>query len=317
MTMLDELINKEFQYMMLESSAFWLNMLDKNANVSLWNKAAENISGYYKEEVLGKATIWELLYPDEEYRTFIFAKALKIISNGQELIDFETTILTKHGRNVTLSWNTHNVKDLNGDIVGSIAIARDVTKIKEHEKQLEVLTKELEESNARLRELSYTDELTNIANRRAYDEKIKDELVSAQRSGKELSLCMIDIDLFKDYNDTYGHEKGDVVLFRVANEIKNTLLRKTDFLARYGGEEIVIVLPFTSLEQTKEIVTNILENIRALHIKHSVSEHSETLTISAGIASTTSGYDNLLSHADKALYRAKEKGRNRLEIYSK
>ena len=316
MTMLDELINKEFQHMMLESSAFWLNMLDKDGHISLWNRAAENISGYLKEEVLGKKTIWELLYPKEEYRTFIFAKALEIINTGKELVDFETTIVTREGENVTLSWNTHNVKDSNGEVIGSIAIARDITQIKEHEKQLESLTNELEKSNKRLRELSYTDELTQIANRRAYENRLKDELISAQRSGKELTLCMVDIDLFKSYNDTYGHEKGDDALFSVASEIKNTLLRKTDFLARYGGEEIVMILPYTSLEQTTEIVAKILENIRALNIEHSSSEHNKVLTVSIGIASTTHGYEHLVSNADKALYKAKEKGRNRFEVHS-
>ena len=132
----------------------WLNMLDKDANVTMWNKAAENISGYSEEEVLGHADIWELLYPDEQYRMSIYNKALEIINQGKEIVDFETTILCKDGKNRTLSWNTHNIKDKSGDTLGSIAIARDVTEIHANEKKLKLLTLELEESNKKLLEVS-------------------------------------------------------------------------------------------------------------------------------------------------------------------
>lgn len=131
--MLDDLINKEFQRIILDSTAMWLNMLDKDANVIMWNKAAEKISGYNKLEVIGNCDIWELLYPDKEYRDSIYKKALNIIENGEVLTDFETTILCKDGTSKTLSWNTHDMKDQNDNVIGSIAIAIDITKIKTKE----------------------------------------------------------------------------------------------------------------------------------------------------------------------------------------
>ena len=142
--MFEELINKEFQRIILNNTAMWLNMLDKDANVIMWNKAAESISGYSKFEVLGNGDIWELLYPDEEYRISIYNKALEIIKNGEELIDFETTITCKDGTNKTLSWHTHDMKDESQNIIGSIAIATDVTKIKATEEKLKSLALELE-----------------------------------------------------------------------------------------------------------------------------------------------------------------------------
>ncbi len=313
--MLDELINKEFQRIMLNNTAMWLNMLDKDANVTMWNKAAEKISGYSEKEVLGHAEIWELLYPDEKYRTSIYNKALEVIRQGEELTDFETTILCKDGNNRTLSWNTHDMKDKSGEVIGSIAVARDVTELHASENKLKLLTLELEQSNKRLLQLSYLDQLTNIPNRRAYEEKITHEIETANRSGKPLSLLMIDIDHFKEYNDIYGHENGDVALYRVANQIRSTLPRKTDFLARYGGEEIVVILPFTSLDHATIVAEKIILDIRNLHIQHSFSTFNEILTVSIGVASTDTGIDNLLSHADLALYKAKECGRNNFQTH--
>lgn len=313
--MLDDLIDKEFQRIILNSTSMWLNMLDKDANVIMWNKAAEDISGYSKFEVLGNCDIWELLYPDEEYRTSIYNKALEIIKNGGELTDFETTILCKDATSKTLSWNTHDMKDQDDNVIGSIAIAIDVTKIKANEQKLKSLTQELEQTNKKLFNLSYIDQLTTIGNRRAFEEKITNEILASKRSLKELSLLMIDIDHFKEYNDTYGHENGDIALFKVANQIKNLLPRKTDFIARYGGEEIVVILPYTPIKKAILVAENILQGIRDLCLDHSYSQFNNLLTISIGIASTQSGIDNILTHADKAMYKAKEKGRNRIEVY--
>jgi len=314
--MLDKLIDKEFQRIILKNTAMWLNMLDNEANVIMWNKGAEKISGYSKEEVLGNKEIWELLYPNEEYRTSIYNKALEIINSGEEIIDFETTITCKDGSKRTLSWNTHNMEDQSSNIIGSIAIARDVTRIKASEKQLKSLALELEESNQKLLELSYIDPLTCIPNRRAFEEKITDEILAAKRSGKELSFLMIDVDKFKEYNDTYGHENGDIALFRVCNQIRSVLPRNTDFIARYGGEEIVVILPYTRIEKTTLVAEKILQGILSLNIEHSYSKFNQTLTVSIGIASTKTGIDNVLTHADQALYKAKDKGRNRFEVFT-
>lgn len=313
--MLHELINSEFKRIILNSTTMWLNMLDKDANVIMWNKAAEDISGYSKFEILGTCDIWELLYPDEEYRTSIFNKALEIINNAKELIDFETTIQCKDGTKKTLSWNTHDMKDESENVIGSIAIARDVTKIQAHEKLLQSMTLELEESNKKLLNLSYVDQLTNIPNRRAYDERLRNEIQATRRSGEEFSLFMIDIDNFKEYNDIYGHENGDIVLFRVSNQIRNILPRKTDFLARYGGEEIVVILSYTSLDKAQIVAEKILKCILDLNIEHSYSKSNQLLTVSIGISSTRTGIENIVDQADQALYTAKDNGRNRFEVY--
>jgi PAS domain S-box-containing protein len=127
----------EFYRIIMDNTAMWLNALDENARVVMWNRAAERISGYCKEEILGRDNIWELLYPDEEYRNFIFSRALEIIKQGKEIENFETTIQCKDGSHRVLSWNSHNLTSPQGEVTGSLALAKDVTEIRHSQEQLE------------------------------------------------------------------------------------------------------------------------------------------------------------------------------------
>lgn len=172
----------------------------------------------------------------------------------------------------------------------------------------------LENANKKLLKLSYTDQLTRIPNRRAYEDRLEHEINSAKRNSKELSFLLVDIDNFKEYNDTYGHENGDIVLMRVAKILNRALVRKTDFVARYGGEELVVLLPSTDTEGAEMVAKTIIQNITSEKIPHSKSPYNH-ITVSIGMASTNKMYDDLLNHADKALYKAKGNGRNRYEVY--
>lgn len=175
----------------------------------------------------------------------------------------------------------------------------------------------LDKANKELEALVRIDSLSKIANRRGYDERIVSELTVSRREGKPLSLLMIDIDYFKKYNDLYGHEKGDIVIQRVANQIQSTLCRKTDFVARYGGEEFVVLLPFTKINDAAHMCNKILNSITALSIEHEYSKFNQILTVSIGVSSTETDAASILERADKALYKAKENGRNQYHIYAK
>lgn len=162
------------------------------------------------------------------------------------------------------------------------------------------------------------DALTNIPNRRYFDERLIMELKRTQRLGTPISVIMADIDHFKAYNDVYGHKKGDEILIRVATAIKETLLRPVDFCARYGGEEFIVVLPETSEKGAVYVAGQILEQIRNLKIRHERSTVAEILTISLGIASETksvSDHETLIKNADTALYEAKSNGKNRYKVF--
>ena len=131
---------------------------------------------------------------------------------------------------------------------------------------------------------------------------------------------MIDIDHFKSYNDTYGHERGDECLKKVARAIQKTLKRPSDFCARYGGEEFIIVLPDTTQEGAMFIAEAIRTAVKNLGIQHEKSSPAGIVSISLGVATADNNlsvsYEDLIRQSDKALYLAKEKGRNRVEVYT-
>jgi diguanylate cyclase (GGDEF)-like protein len=176
----------------------------------------------------------------------------------------------------------------------------------------------LQKANKMLRYLSTIDELTNIANRRYFNQALHEEWRRSMRDGRPLSLIFVDVDYFKNFNDYYGHQAGDQILIQVATVINNTLHRAGDFVARYGGEEFIVVLPNTSGEQAFIIAETIRLKIEDLKIPHDRSAVAKYVTASFGVAAAipdkAAQPGDLLSLADRALYQAKEAGRNIVKI---
>ena len=167
-------------------------------------------------------------------------------------------------------------------------------------------------------QLTHQDPLTQIANRRCFEYTLGLEWKRAQRLGNPISLIMVDIDHFKDYNDHYGHQAGDRCLQRVAALLQAKVQRPTDLVARYGGEEFVIVLPDTSIEAALALAETMRNGVQALHLEHVASPTTTWVTLSLGVACLIPGDGSssaqLLQSADRALYRAKAAGRNRCEV---
>ncbi|MFT6986660.1 MAG: diguanylate cyclase (GGDEF)-like protein/PAS domain S-box-containing protein [Psychromonas sp.] len=196
----------------------------------------------------------------------------------------------------------------------------DISEQKENQRMLaaqkRLLLKQAEAldlSNKTLKSLCETDPLTQIPNRRAYEQYLTTQINAAKRTGSALALLMIDIDYFKQYNDGYGHLKGDQALIKVAKAMQQTLTRATDFVARFGGEEFVVLLPCTLQEGAVKVAQNMLNIILAQNIDHGYSKISNVLTISIGIAVLQGDLltvEKLLHNADRALYHAKSNGRN-------
>jgi len=170
-----------------------------------------------------------------------------------------------------------------------------------------------------LEQLVSLDGLTNIFNRRKFNETIDSEWNRAIREENPLSLILIDVDHFKKFNDHYGHATGDDCLRRVANALKTGIKRASDFLARYGGEEFAILLPNTDLAGAGSVAEDMRRAISALRIPHGYSETADHVTVSLGAATMKPHQDLpspvvLINEADSALYRAKEEGRNRMRV---
>jgi diguanylate cyclase (GGDEF)-like protein len=174
-------------------------------------------------------------------------------------------------------------------------------------------TEALAEANARLEELSLSDSLTGIANRRQFDRRLEEEWRRCRRFGLPLAEILLDVDFFKAYNDAFGHPAGDECLRRVADALADRLRRAGDLVARYGGEEFVALLPGLSLADAFAVAEQLRSRVEALRIPHPAGPHA-VVTVSAGVASVVPGAgpsSRLTSAADAALYEAKRRGRNR------
>jgi diguanylate cyclase (GGDEF)-like protein len=171
--------------------------------------------------------------------------------------------------------------------------------------------RELRASNEKLHSLSMRDSLTGLSNRRHFDVALAQEAQRAHRSGRELSLLMLDVDHFKRFNDTYGHMTGDTCLAMVADVLRGATRRAGELAARYGGEEFALILPDVSLSEARNIAERIRADIEALSVPCLTGKRTR-VTLSIGVASLGKDADvkALVEAADAALYRAKEQGRN-------
>lgn len=165
-----------------------------------------------------------------------------------------------------------------------------------------------------LQQLSYTDSLTGLANRRAFEQQFHQALVQAQRQQWPLTLLMIDVDCFKAYNDHYGHQAGDDTLVRVAALLQQGINRGSDLVARYGGEEFIAILPDTNAAGASAIASQLLLLFRQAALPHQFNQATDHVSISIGICcvdeASKADYDSMLRRADNALYQAKANGRN-------
>lgn len=195
---------------------------------------------------------------------------------------------------------------------GATVVVSDITTLKRAERKLLAMTEQL-------RQLAETDGLTGLLNRRSLDERLESELARARRTGQPTSVIMIDIDRFKAYNDHYGHPAGDDVIRGVAGAIVSKARRPADMVARYGGEEICVILPETAEGGAHDLAEKMRAAVRELAIVHQVSEKG-VVTISVGVATCTVSDDqtwpDIVQRADQALYIAKQAGRDRVMVWS-
>lgn len=183
---------------------------------------------------------------------------------------------------------------------------------------IETTQKEISDQAQLLEELSLLDPLTGLANRRYLNRVLEAEWILAIKQKKPISIIMLDIDYFKNYNDSLGHISGDSCLQAIAVALKSITKNHSEIAARYGGEEFLLVFPQTSREKAEEIANLILYSIRNLEIKHPDSPICTNITVSLGVVTTIPNPDDLLrdfiEEADKKLYDAKKSGRNRYQI---
>lgn len=231
------------------------------------------------------------------------------VSQSQAGVDHEADYraLTKDGRFVWIRDVVHVVRKPDGEVDSLIGFMFDITERKQTEQKLVELQKELEQ-------LSFKDGLTGLANRRKFDLSMEIEWRNAKRTGQPLSLIMVDIDYFKQYNDHYGHLQGDDCLKAVSKALNECALRARDFVARFGGEEFVLVLPETNAEAVAAVAEHCREAIAKLQIPHAKSSIGPHLSISLGVGTIVPTPNDqqldFINKVDRRLYLAKQKGRD-------
>lgn len=242
----------------------------------------------------------------------------------QKLINYEVNIAKYERKKFLHIYDTAVLKL--GIILGLIILAVLIisylvfSSIQKDHTRLEIATKKLKRLNAKLENVSYTDSLTGMHNRRYFNLVYEKELKRAKRTHSHITFMMLDIDYFKQYNDTYGHIEGDNALKSVAKVLVETLRRPSDFVFRLGGEEFGVLLTQTDESNSASLAREIGDAIKAQAIEHKSSKVSDVVTISIGvvccIADDALNEDILIHRADEMLYEAKETGRDRYIITS-
>jgi diguanylate cyclase (GGDEF)-like protein/PAS domain S-box-containing protein len=215
--------------------------------------------------------------------------------------------LKKNGDYVWIRDVVHVVRKESGEVDALVGFMFDISERKRTEEQLAALRRELEE-------LSFKDGLTGVANRRRFDSVIETEWNNACRAKQPISLLMLDIDCFKQYNDHYGHLEGDQCLKRVAKLLTLAAARPRDFTARFGGEEFILLLPDTNESGAYKIASRCRDLIAGEHIPHHGSDVSKYLTASIGLCTAIPDCGDevrvFIERADRRMYQAKQRGRN-------
>lgn len=303
-----------YQYDMEADSAVYKTLLESTKAIPWridWKTMRFTYIGPQIEALLGWApTSWVTvedwatrMHPDDREFVVNFC-----VSQSECGIDHEADYRALH-RDGSFVWirDVVHVVRKNGEVEALVGFMFDISERKKSEEKLLQLQRELEA-------LSYRDGLTNVANRRRLDQELKREWASAYRSQQPLSLIMLDIDFFKEYNDHYGHMAGDECLRRVAALLEKAAVRPRDLVARFGGEEFMLLLPETDAAAAEAVAERCRRIILDDMIPHQGSRVAEHLSISLGVGTVipdeSAVPESFIDIIDKRLYRAKQQGRN-------
>ena len=267
--------------------------------------SCDALLGWAPEEIVGRIAY-----------DFVLADDLPIVEAGiGRLLARETEVVTNTARSIrrdgTIVWTEVTVRAVrdprDDEMTGTVLVLRNISRRKELEEQLA--------------DLAHKDGLTGLANRRAFDEALDREWRRTLRDGAQMSLLLLDIDHFKNFNDQHGHQVGDDCLRAVSATVAGKVRRSSDTVARYGGEEIAVILPGVDMTGAAEVAEAMRVAVEALRLVALGEQGTTCLTVSVGVATalarvggTMTMPAGLLSAADSALYKAKQEGRNRIAV---
>lgn len=308
--------SEELYRSILNASPDGIAITDMENCIHVVSPAAKKMFGYEPEydRFIGTQLL-EYIIPEDRQRA-----RSNIISmcKGEHIGPNEYHGIKRDGTTFDVEVNSGSIHDVKGQAVKMVFVVRDITERKQNELQIQQLVQQLETEKKAAQFNANTDSLTGLASRRYFDELLNFEFYRLKRSGSPMSLIMLDVDYFKDYNDAYGHLAGDDCLRQIGSTLKTYVGRMTDIAARYGGEEFVALLPDTGKDGALALAERLRKKVEALAIPHSESDISEFVTISLGVvtvfASRLDSPEQIVALADEAMYDAKRGGRNRISV---
>jgi diguanylate cyclase (GGDEF)-like protein/PAS domain S-box-containing protein len=299
--------------LLAENGSDIVSLHDLSGRVLYMSPSCERVLGFTPDEVM-RMSPFAMVHPDDGDR---LRRHYDALIRGAPVTALSCRMLHKTGKHLWLEMMWRAVLDAEGRIATLQASSRDVTERKDYERQLEDTRRKLQanhesllEANARLAALAAQDGLTGLKNRRAFEERLHEEMSRIRRTQHPVSLLLLDIDHFKAFNDSFGHPRGDEVLRSVARILARSI-RDTDVAARYGGEEFAVILPNTDADGAALMG----ERLRHAIASAPWTERGITMSVGAATASThLVPVESLVEQADRALYRSKQEGRNRVTL---
>jgi diguanylate cyclase (GGDEF)-like protein/PAS domain S-box-containing protein len=312
----NEIVESEEKYRsILNASPDDITITDLQGHIIMVSPASKNMFGYEEdfEDFVGMHVV-DFIVPEDAERAR--ANIGQMYQGGHPKPN-EYLGLRKDHSTFHIEVNSGIIHDLNGKPIKMVFVIRDITERKLAEQKIQLLIEQLESERNTAHQNSITDSLTGLANRRFFDDMLATEFYRLKRSGSNLSLIMLDVDYFKNYNDSKGHLAGDDCLKQIANVLKTIVGRNTDIVARFGGEEFVVILPDTESKGAVRLAEQIRKAVIDLAIPHPKSLISEYVTVSIGVASVSADSvtspEQIVILVDEALYLAKNGGRNQIQ----
>ena len=293
----------------LENTSEMILLTDPNGRITWVNRAFERTTGYSLDEAKGRKPGDLLQGPDSDPDTIRFMRER---INRNESFTTEVLNYTRGGTRYWVRIACQPEHDPDGTLRGFTAIESNITEEKEIRLNLAEEIERRKRLEKQLRHLATHDELTQLPNRRHFIQQGAEELERARRHNRELSVLIVDLDLFKDVNDRYGHSVGDEVLQGFAQRCRD-VLRESDLAARIGGEEFAILLPETNRQDARQAAERLRHAMADQPIESRAGPVTATLSIGAAtLGSENTSMERMLQEADKRLYQAKEEGRNQV-----
>lgn len=295
-------------------------VLDPKGRVLIWNKACERLTGIQAQEVLNTSEHWRGFYETQRpcLSDIVVQNRMAELASLYAAHDDTSGLafglhaenwcrMPRLGHELYLAIDAGPIYDASGKLLAVVETLRDMTVQKRAQIELE--------------KLAHNDGLTGVFNRRGFDDKLRAEWSRNSRDNLPLSLIMLDVDYFKRYNDTYGHQAGDEALRRIGTALERAVQRPADLVARYGGEEFAVILPSVEESGALVVAEAIRREVRALNMPHSANEAADRVSVSLGVATVVPRHGeapaSLVELADRALYQAKHAGRNQAMPASK